>query len=278
MRENPAPARRASKKLVQRYIPVLEPEDGDPALSVVLLLEAINREAIKHKIVLTVSSTEQQPARLPVWQAPRSLPGRNEPPDPSGCTAHEELVSCLRQLVAWAGVSNYRELEERTKQVGHPLSKTTIGRILTDNGGELRSYKSLKSILIGCGLADAQVDAWTRAWNRCEREAGHGGEDWLRGMLVKTPRWIEELPVAANGAHIQVTMPTASPLLETVSKWSGFPRPDGSPDGRQLVIEPIDPGTGPQMQFVYRPLSQLRPVVVSPYGNGDRSDERPERQ
>lgn len=176
-----------SRKMVRRYIPVLMPEDGDQTESALQLFEAFRREAGRYRngfsvlCATIVEAVQHYPEDLPPLPSMKPRP-KGEAPDPTDCMTLEALRGCLKHLVKWAGVRNYRDLEERTREAGHPLSKSSIGRILSDKGGSLRSYEALESILYGCGLTAPQIELWTRAWSRCQREAGEAQDAWRRYM------------------------------------------------------------------------------------------------
>lgn len=153
-------------------------------------------------------------------------PPQRTAPDPSGARTRQELLSFLRQLVAWARVS-VRELAARASAAGHRLTKSTAGRILAAEGATFPGFEPFEAILAGVGLPDAQVQLWTRAWNRCRREVPVGeNRTHSPSDLSVRPRRVAGAPGAAP--MFELTLPSPSVLLEAISLWSSYPVANGA--------------------------------------------------
>lgn len=84
--------------------------------------------------------------------------------DLDAALTREQLAACLRIVHRRADRPSLRSLAIKTRHDATPLSKTTVSEMLSGNRFPRKAL--MIAFLQACGLSDAQIEPWRRAWER----------------------------------------------------------------------------------------------------------------
>jgi hypothetical protein len=126
----------------------------------------------------------------------------------------DDLAGCMRTVRRRADKS-LRTLEATTRLTDNPLSKTTVAEML--NGDRFPRKVMMIAFLRACGVREASLELWLRAWERvAAREQGPAES-----------RAVRTVPVAGEAGHEERAERARSDRLAALTSGSADPAGEG---------------------------------------------------
>lgn len=173
------------------YLPIQIPEGASrqelDALFVTAVLDAARARGMQVEMTVGAPGPSAPAPRrpLPAMRDQERARPRGRAPDPAGFPAGAAFRDGLRRLRAWAGDPSLRELAQRATDLGSPLTKSTLQRILAPDATRLPTEEQLIGLVLACGASEHECRAWLDVLSRAQASdtvaSGAADEQIARG-------------------------------------------------------------------------------------------------